>query len=91
MDCFAIFAAAMAVSSSKTQMFFILVAGGLILNVIPAAAVFRELQRWGRDMDKGAARREHEHQEYVIASKMDERLRWEDHDKSMKHLNAHRR
>ena len=63
MDCFAIFAAAMAASSSKTQMFFILVAGGLILNVLLAAAVLRELQRWGRDMDKGAARREHEHLE----------------------------
>lgn len=42
-------------------------------------------------MDKGAARREHEHQEYVIASKIDERRRWEDHDKFMKRLNARRR
>ena len=91
MECFAIFAAAMAASSSKMRIFFILMAGSLILNVVLAAAVFRELQRWSRDMDKGAALWEREHREYVIASKMDEQRRWEDHDKFMKRLNARRR
>ena len=87
MEYFAIFAAAVAVSSSKMQIFFILVAGGLLLYVAMVAAVIRELNRWGRDMDKRAARGEREHQEYMIASMM----RREEHEKFMKRLNARRR
>ena len=57
----------------------------------PGRRRFQELQRWGRDMDKGAARREHEHQGCMIAIKMAERRQWEDHDKFMKRLKARRR
>ena len=75
MEYFAIFAAAVAASSSKMQIFFILLATAMVLYVAMVAAVFRELHRWGRDMDKRAALREREHQEYMIASKMDARRR----------------
>ncbi len=55
------------------------------------AAVLRELNRWGRDMDKRAARWEREHQEYMIALEMDARRRRKDHKKFMKRLDAGRR
>lgn len=91
MEYVAIVAAAVAASSAKMQIFFILVAGLLLLYVVLVAAVFRELHRWGRDMDKRAALRQREHQEYMIASKMDERRRWEEHERVMKRLDARRR
>ena len=69
------------------QTFFILLAG-LLLYVAMVFACLRELNRWGRDMDRRAARREREHQEYMITSKMDERRRWEDHERFMKRLDA---
>ena len=47
----------------------------MVLYVAMVAAVFRELNRWGRDMDRRAALGEREHQEYMIASKMDARRR----------------
>ena len=87
MEYSAIFAAAVAASSSKMQIFFILVAGGLILYVAMVVAVFRELHRWGRDMNKRAALGEREHQERMIASMM----RREDHERFMKRLDARRR
>ncbi len=87
MEYFAIFAAAVAASSSKMQIFFILLAGGMVLYVAMVAAALRELNRWGRDMDKRATRREREHQERMIASMM----RRADHDKFMKRLDARRR
>ena len=73
------------------QIFFILVAAGMVLYAVLVAAVFRELHRWGRDMDKRAALGEREHQERMIASKMDARRRREDHERFMRRLNAHRR
>ena len=88
MEYFAIVAAAVAASSIKMQIFFILVAGGLLLYVAMVLAVLREINRWGRDMDKCAALRQREHREYMIASKMDERRRWEEHERIMKRLNA---
>ena len=88
MEYVAIFAAAVAASSAKMQIFFILLAGLALLYVAMVAAVIRELNRWGRDMDRRAARWEREHQEYMIASKMDERRRWEDHERVMKRLDA---
>ncbi len=87
MEYFAIFAAAVAASSAKMQIFFILVGAGLLLYVAMVAAVVRELNRWGRDMDKRAARREREHQERMIASMM----RREDRERFMKRLDARRR
>ena len=73
------------------QIFFILVAAGMVLYVAVLVAVFRELHRLGRDMDKRAALGEREHQERMIASKMDARRRREDHDRFMRRLNARRR
>jgi len=73
------------------QTFFIAVAVGLILYAVLVAAVVRELHRWGRDMDKRAARWEREHQERMIAFEMDARRRRKDHERSMKRLNARRR
>ncbi len=87
MEYVAIFAAAVAASSAKMQIFFILVAGLLLLYVAMVAAVLRELNRWGRDMDKRAARWERKHQEHMIASMM----RREEHEKFMKRLDARRR
>ena len=88
MEYVAIFAAAVAASSTKMQIFFILVAGLLLLYVAMVAAVVRELNRWGRDMDKRAARWERKHQETMIALKMDARRRREEHERFMKRLNA---
>ena len=91
MEYVAIFAAAVAASSAKMQIFFILVAGGLLLYVAMVLAALREINRWGRDMDKRAALRQREHREYMIASKMDERRRQEEHERIMRRLNARRR
>ena len=87
MEHVAIFAAAVAASSTKMQIFFILLAGLLLLYVAMVAAVLRELNRWGRDMDKRAARWERKHQEHMIASMM----RREEQEKFMKRLDARRR
>ncbi len=73
------------------QIVLILLAGLALLYVAMVAAVLRELNRWGRDMDKRAARWERKHQEYMIALEMDARRRWEDHERIMKRLNARRR
>ena len=73
------------------QVFFILVAAGMVLYVAMLVAVFREFHRLGRDMDKRAARWEREHQERMIASKMDARRRRKDHERFMRRLNARRR
>lgn len=87
MEYFAIFAAAVAASSTKMQIFFILIAGLALLYVAMVFACLRELNRWGRDMDKRAARWERKHQEHMIASMM----RREEHEKLMKRLDARRR
>ena len=73
------------------QIVLILLAGLALLYVAMVAAVLRELNRWGRDMDKRAARWEREHQEYMIALEMDARRRRKDHKKFMKRLDAGRR
>ncbi len=91
MEYVAIVAAAVAASSAKMQIFFILIAGLALLYLAMVAAVLRELNRWGRDMDKRAARWERKHQEHMIASMMDERRRQEDHERFMKRLDARRR
>ena len=98
MEDHAILTAAVAASSSKMQIFFVLleiffiaVAVGLVLYVAMVAAVVRELNKWGRDMDKRAALGEREHQERVIAFELDARRRAEDHERFMKRLNARRR
>ena len=98
MEYFAIFAAAVAASSSKMQIFFnllaggmILVAGCLVLYVAMAVAVIRKLEAWGCDMDKRAALWEREHQEDMISLEMDARRRRKDHERFMKRLNARRR
>ncbi len=91
MAYFAIFAAAAAASSSKMQIFFIIVAAGLVLYVAMVAAVIRELHKWGRNMEKRAARWEREHQEYMISFDLDARRRREDHEEFMKRLNSRRR
>ena len=84
MEYFAIFAAAVAASSAKMQIFFILLAGLLLLYVAMVFACLRELNRWGRDMDKRAARWERKHQEHMIASMM----RREEHEEFMKRIDA---
>ena len=84
MEHVAIVAAAVAASSTKMQIFFILVGAGMVLYVAMVAAVVRELNRWGRDMDKRAARWERKHQEHMIASMM----RREDHERFMKRIDA---
>ena len=91
MEYFAIFAAAVAASSTKMQIFFILIAGLALLYVAMVFACLRELNRWGRDMDKRAARWERKHQEHMIALEMDARRRREEHEKFMRRLNARRR
>ena len=73
------------------QIVLILLAGLALLYVAMVAAVLRELNRWGRDMDKRAARWEREHQETMIALEMDARRRRKDHKKFMKRLDAGRR
>ena len=73
------------------QIFFILVAVGLILYAVLVAAVIRELRKWGRDMDKRAALGEREHQERMVAFEVDARRRRKDHERFMKRLNARRR
>ena len=70
------------------QIAFILMAAGMVLYVVTVAAVFRELHRWGRDMDKRAARREREHQEYMISFELDARRRQAEHEEFMKRLNS---
>ena len=90
MEYFAIFAAAVAASSTKMQIIFILLAGLALLYVAMVFACLRELNRWGRDMDKRAARWEREHQEYMIALEMDARRRRKDHKKFMRRLNTRR-
>ena len=91
MEYLAIFVAAVAASRSAMQIFFIAVAGSLVLYVALVAAVIRELHMWGRDMEKRAALWEREHQEYMISLKIAARRRREEHARPMKGLNARRR
>lgn len=66
------------------QIVVILLAGLILLYVAMVAAVLRELNRWGRDMDRRAARWEREHQQRMIASM----VRRADHERYMKRLDA---
>ena len=98
MEYFAIFAAAVAASSSKMQICFnllaggmILVAGCLVLYVAMVVAVVQKLEAWGRDMDKRAARWEREHQEYMISLEKDARRWRKDRERFTKRLSARRR
>ena len=73
------------------QIFLIAVAGGMVLHVAMLVALILKIEAWGRDMEKRSARREREHQEYMVSLKIDARRRSEDHERFMKRLNARRR
>ena len=73
------------------QIAFILMVAGMVLYVAMVAAVIRELNKWGRNMDKRAARGEREHQEYMISFELNARRRRAEHEELMKRLNSRRR
>lgn len=73
------------------QIAFILMVAGMVLYVAMVAVAIRELHKWGRNMDKWAARREREHQEYMISFELDARRRQAEHEEFMKRLNSRRR
>ena len=70
------------------QIAFILMVAGMVLYVAMVAVAIRELHKWGRNMDKWAARRERKHQEYMISFELDARRRRVEHEEFMKRLNS---
>ena len=70
------------------QIFFIFLAAGMVLYIAMVVAAILKLEAWGRDMDKRAARREREHQEYMISFELDARRRRVEHEEFMKRLNS---
>ena len=86
-----ILAATLASSTAAVRALFIIMAAWLVLYVVLLAAVIREIHKWGRDMEKRAARLERQHQEYMISSELDARRRRVEHARLMRGLNARRR
>jgi len=87
----AILAATLASSTAAVQALFIITAAWLVLYVVLVAAVIREIHKWGRYMEKRAARLERQHQEYMISSELDARRRRVELARLMRGLNARRR
>jgi len=87
----AIYSAALASSTEAVPTMRIILVAGLVLYVVLVAAVIRELHKWGRYMEKRAARLERQHQEYMISSELDARRRRVELARLMRGLNARRR
>lgn len=87
----AILAATLASSTAAVRAMFIITAVWLVLYVVLLAAVIREIHKWGRYMEKRAARLERQHQEYMISSELDARRRRVELARLMRGLNARRR
>ena len=91
MEDHAIYTATLASSAAPVRTFLIIVAAGLVLYAVMVAAVIRELNKWGRDMEKRAARWERQHQEYMISLELDARRHRVEHERWMRGLDARRR
>ena len=87
----AAYSAALASSTEAVPTMLIILVAGLVLYFVLVAAVIREIHKWGRDMEKRAARLERQHQEYMISSELDARRRRLELARLMRGLNARRR
>ena len=87
----AIYSVTLASSTEAVPTMRIILVAGLVVYFVLLAAVIREIHKWGRDMEKRAARLERQHQEYMISSELDARRRRMELARLMRGLNARRR
>ena len=80
----------LAFSAAPLRTFHIVMTAGLFLHAVVVAVSIGILYRWGRDMKTWRARREREHQEYMVACDIDAQRRTEDHARRMKEFGARR-
>ena len=62
-----VFTATLATSAAPLRTFHVILAAGLVLHAVVVAVSIGIILRWGRDMKTWRARREREHQEYMVA------------------------